>query len=118
MRKKVNLKSKIKSRSRRKFFKARGIGWISIILVVALGSLVVGGFMFIPKTKRTPVTSEYITITQPACEGDNLHACTFIIVTVTPSPRPTRTPNDDDDDNGGGGPGHSPRPTHPGPRPL
>lgn len=118
MKKKPSLSHKSRLRIKKKLLKARGIGWISIILAVALGSLVVGGFMFIPNTKRTPVTNEYITITQPACDGDNLHACSFIIVTVTPSPRPTRTPNDDDDNNGGGGPGHSPRPTRPGPQPL
>lgn len=119
MRKKLSLKSKTKPKIKKKILKAKGIGWVSIILAIAAGSLVIGGFLFIPNTPRTRITSEYITIPDPSCEGDNLHACTFIVVTVTPTPRPTRTPRDDDDDNNDGNNGHStPRPTRPGPQPL
>ena len=121
MRKKISLKNNTKHIKNKKILKAKGIGWISIILAIAAGSLVIGGFLFIPNTPRTRITTEYITIPDPSCEGDNLHACTFIVVTVTPTPRPTRTPDDDDENNNGnnnGGSKPTKKPKPPGPQPL
>ncbi len=119
MRKKT--KGKIKYHPKNTLYK--GISWISILIAVALGSLVIGGFLFIPSTKRTPITTEYVTIPDPSCEGNNLHLCTFIVVTVTPTPRPTRTPNDDNGGGGGGGGHNGDDPPPPGgggggPKPL
>ncbi len=123
MKKKIvkDIKQKTKKKQGKKSFRARGVSWISIILAIAIGSIVIGGFLFIPSTNRKYITNEYVTIYDPDCgEGENLHLCSFVIVTVTPTPRPTRTPNDDGDgndgdDNGGHAPTHG---DGGGPRPL
>jgi hypothetical protein len=115
-----DIKRKNQKKQGRKGIRARGVSWISIILAIAVGSIVIGGFLFIPSTNRKYITNEYVTIYDPDCgEGENLHLCSFVIVTVTPTPRPTRTPNDDEGGGGGGGGGHEPPPGGGGgPKPL
>lgn len=100
-----------KSKNNKRQYKKNtfGLSWISVVIIVGALSVGMGGFMFLSKSARTPIPEEYIVIPDPSCTGDNLHLCTFRIVTVTPSPKPTDEPNGGkkDDDNGGNGDGNN-----------
>lgn len=81
-----------KIRSKTKKIKLnRGLSWLSILLVIIGLSILMGGFVFLPKFSRDNTTDNTQSIVQPdpdCSKGDNLHLCTFNLITVTPSPMP------------------------------
>ena len=70
-----------------------GLSWLSILLVVGALSLVLGGVMFRPNSPRSTAMSNTVLLPEEGCDSqNNLHLCTFRMVTITPSPQPTSPP--------------------------
>jgi hypothetical protein len=73
--------------------KMRGLSWISVLIGIIALSILLGGFILLPKfqVSETPGNNSIVQPITGCTSGDNLHLCTFNVITVTPLP-PTPPP--------------------------